>query len=257
MRRVLKVLLAATAMASLAAGTASASVDSASRTWSTPIGVIASNKTGSGHYCSGSVVDSPRHNVVLTAAHCVWNTDPKKTPVWFLPNFHNGSADDTYGRWRAAKIIVPPKYTQWRNTHPKPKGQDRTNPYDFAFLILSSYQGGNVQDRTGALTPLVEVNAHNTPTTVAGYNHTGGNNLSWCRSAANGWKYQGNWYVKVDCPSVSLSGGTSGGPFIETNSNRVIGVMGGCQEGGPTPHTDYSSWFQGDFTTAYNLAKRG
>ncbi|MFC0430702.1 serine protease [Kutzneria buriramensis] len=251
MRTVLRVLAAAVAMVSVTAGAASATAGAA-RTWSTPIGVLASSNTGSGHYCSASVVDSPHHDVVLTAAHCVWNTDPTKTAVWFLPNFHNGSADDTYGRWRAVKIIVPPKYLQWRNSHPAPPGQDRTNPYDFAFLVVS----GDVQGRTGALTPLTQVDAHSTPTTVAGYNHTSGN-LSHCASTADGWKYEGNWYLKVNCPSVSLSGGTSGGPFIETNTNRVIGVMGGYQEGGPTPYTDYSSWFQGDFTAAYAAAERG
>lgn len=250
MKRVLRVLAAAMAMVGVTTGTASASA--APRTWSTPIGVIAGNDTGSGHYCSASVVDSPHHDVVLTAAHCVWNTDPSKTPVWFLPGFHNGSADGTYGRWRAVKIIVPEKYKQWRASHPAPPGQDRTNPYDFAFLVVS----GDVQGRTGALSPLADVNAHNTPTTVAGYNHTEGN-LSYCRSTADGWKYEGNWYLKVPCPSVSLSGGTSGGPFIETGTNRVIGVMGGYQEGGPTPYVEYSSLFQGDFTAAYDLAKRG
>src|ERR1700760_2910197 len=114
MRRVLAVL--AVAMVSLTVGTASAAA--ALKTWSTPIGVIASNNAGAGHYCSASVVDSPHGNVVLTAAHCVWNTNPAATPVWFLPNFHNGAADDTYGRWRVTKIVVPPKYQQWRATHP-------------------------------------------------------------------------------------------------------------------------------------------
>ena len=249
MRRVLKVLLAAAAMVSLAAGTASAAPKT---TWSSPIGVLAGSNSGSGHYCSGSVVDSPHHNVVLTAAHCVWDTDPAKTAVWFLPNFHDGKPDGTYGSYRATKIVVPAKYKQWRATHPAPAGQDRTNPYDFAFLIVN----GDVQGRTGALSPVVNLNVHNIATTVAGYNHPSGN-LSVCRSTANGWSFQGNWYVQVNCPTVALSGGTSGGPFIETNTNKVIGVMGGYQEGGPTPYVEYSSWFQGDFAAAYDQAKRG
>ncbi|QUQ65799.1 trypsin-like serine peptidase [Kutzneria sp. CA-103260] len=244
MRRMLT-LVAVLVLMAVYAATASG----AARSWSTPIGVIAPNNLGVGHYCSASVVASPRHNVVLTAAHCVWDTDPATKAVWFLPSFNNGAAS-TYGRWRVVKIIVPPQYLQWRKTHPAPAGQDRTNPYDYAFLIVD----GDVQGRTGALTPVV--NAVGGPTTVAGYNDTGGS-LSSCRSTANRWEYQGNWYLKVACPSVSLSSGTSGGPFVETGTNRVIGVMGGYQEGGPTPYTDYSSAFQADFTAAYDLAKRG
>jgi V8-like Glu-specific endopeptidase len=228
----------------------SATASAAARSWSTPIGVLAPNNLGIGHYCSASVVDSPRHNVVLTAAHCVWDTDPATKAVWFLPAFNNGSASNTYGRWRVVKIIVPPQYIQWRNTHPAPAGEDRTNPYDYAFLIVD----GDVQGRTGALTPVV--NSSGGPTTVAGYNATGGS-LSSCRSTASRWRYQDHWYLKVDCPSVSLSGGTSGGPFIQTGTNRVIGVMGGYQEGGPTPYTDYSSLFQAEFTAAYRLATVG
>jgi len=247
MRRLLTLVVALVLMAACAA-----TASGAARSWSTPIGVIAPNNLGIGHYCSASVVDSPHHNVVLTAAHCVWNTDPAKTAVWFLPAFNNGAASNTYGHWRVVKIIVPPQYIQWRNTHPAPAGEDRTNPYDYAFLIVD----GDVQGRTGALSPVVNGAAHDTPTTVAGYNASGGS-LSSCRSAANRWAYQGNWYLKVDCPSVSLSDGTSGGPFIETGTDRVIGVMGGYQEGGPTPYTDYSSLFQADFSAAYDLAKRG
>ncbi|MFI9381991.1 trypsin-like serine peptidase [Kutzneria sp. NPDC052558] len=245
MRRLLTVL-AALALVAVCSATASG----AARSWSTPIGVIAPNPLGIGHYCSASVVASPRHNVVLTAAHCVWDTDPARTAVWFLPAFNNGAASNTYGRWRVVKIIVPPQYIQWRSTHPAPAGEDRTNPYDYAFLIVD----GDVQGRTGALTPVID--AHDTPATVAGYNAVGGS-LSSCRGTANRWAYQGQTYLKVDCPSVSMGDGTSGGPFIPTGTDRVIGVMGGYQEGGPTPYVDYSSLFRAEFTAAYDQAKHG
>jgi len=153
---------------------------------------------------------------------------------------------------------LPPKYLTWRKASPNPfpGQQHRTNPYDFAFLVMKPYKGHNVEDYTGALYPKIEVSAHNTPTTVAGYNSNSGN-LSWCRNVANGVKYKGDWYVRVDCPQVALVAGTSGGPFIETNAYTVIGLMGGYEEGGDSAHVDYSSWFQADFVSAYENAQTG
>lgn len=225
-----------------------AAAPAAAKTWDSPIGVLAHNNAGSGHYCSASVVNSAHHNVVLTAAHCVWNDVNLKNPIWFLPDFANGRPNDTYGRWQVTKVIISSKYRHLTSS-----------PYDFAFLVLKPFQGGNAQDRTGALNPAANVNAHNTATTIAGYNGNMGS-LSWCRSQTNIAKPGGVSYLYGKCAKASsdpegLGDGTSGGPFIETGTTRVVGIMGGFDQGGPDAWNEYSAWFQGDFVSLYNQAK--
>jgi hypothetical protein len=225
-------------------------VPAAAHTWDSPIGVLAHNNAGSGHFCTGSVVNSPHHNIVLTAAHCVVTDVNLKNPIWFLPDFANGSPNDTYGRWQVSRVIIPSGYVQLPSS-----------PYDYAFLVLKPFRGGNAQDRTGALSPVANVAVHNTPATIAGYNKTMGS-LSWCQSKINVTHFSPplNQYEYGNCAKTStdpegLWDGTSGGPFIETGTTRVIGLMGGYEQGGSTRWTEYSALLGNDFSALYNQAK--
>ncbi|HEX4789777.1 MAG TPA: trypsin-like serine protease, partial [Actinospica sp.] len=45
---------------------------------------------GQGHYCTGSVVNSPEGDVVVTAAHCVYDSSGVYTDIAFVPGYHDG-----------------------------------------------------------------------------------------------------------------------------------------------------------------------
>ena len=241
------VLAAGAAVAAPGPATRPSAAPAAAQTWNSPIGTLAHNNAGTGHFCSASVVNSPHHNVVLTAAHCVYNDVNLKTPIWFLPDFANGKPNDTYGRWQVSKVIISGNYRHLASS-----------PYDYAFLVLKPFKGGNAQDRTGALIPLANIGPLDTPVTIAGYNNNMAS-LSWCGSQVNIARPGGVSYLYGKCgrsgtDPEGLDNGTSGGPFIENGTKRVIGIMGGYLQGGPDPWNEYSAWFQGDFVNLYNRA---
>ena len=53
------------------------------------------------HFCTGSVVNSPGGNLVVTAAHCVSGT----SGLVFVPGY-NGGAKPPYGVWRVTRIFT-------------------------------------------------------------------------------------------------------------------------------------------------------
>jgi len=87
------------------------------------------------HFCTASVVDSPRGDLVITAAHCVSGKRPGQ--IAFVPGYHDG--DEPYGVWFVTQVVVD---TQWRRSQ---------NPeHDVAFLVLQRHDGTTgVQKLTG------------------------------------------------------------------------------------------------------------
>jgi hypothetical protein len=80
---------------------------------------------GTDYVCSGSAVDSPRSDVVLTAAHCVGNGPGQWAANWtFVPGYRDGAAP--YGRYTARRFFVSPR---WR-----PAGAEQ---YDVAFVQVN------------------------------------------------------------------------------------------------------------------------
>lgn len=77
------------------------------------------------YVCSGSVVDSPQSDVVLTAAHCVGNRPGQWAANWtFVPGYRDGA--EPYGRFTARRFFVSPR---WR-----PAGAEQ---YDVAFVQVN------------------------------------------------------------------------------------------------------------------------
>ena len=80
---------------------------------------------GTDYMCSGSVVESPRSDVVLTAAHCVSNGAGQWAANWtFIPGYQDGA--EPYGRYTARRFFVS---SRWR------AGAEQ---YDVAFVQVNA-----------------------------------------------------------------------------------------------------------------------
>src|SRR5690349_15236818 len=69
------------------------------------IGAIGHLRDLSDHFCTGSIINSPKMNIVLTAAHCVGGSDP----LYFAPQFHAGAAPP-WGVWKVSSVVVDPRF---------------------------------------------------------------------------------------------------------------------------------------------------
>lgn len=200
------------------------------------VGAIFSTSNGAttGHYCSGSVVDSPQGDIVVTAAHCVADTTGYVSDIAFVPGFHDGQ--DPYGVWEVTNIVVPP---QWLS--------DTDPDDDVAFLTVHlAGSASRVQDVVGGdqlgvdagYTNLVQVVGYpastQEPVTCTDYTS------EFTDPSLSGPQ------LEFDCDDYPS--GTSGSPFLakvdsNTGLGTVIGVIGGFETGGDTPQVSYSVYF--------------
>lgn len=196
------------------------------------VGALFAGPTGPGnHFCTASVIDSPGRNLILTAAHCL--SDAAGTT--FVPAYRDGRAP--YGSWRVTKVYTA---DGWRN------GGDPDE--DFAVLAVAPNDGQQIEDVLGG-NPLGTTASWTAEARLYGY--PAGSELPIL--CTNTTSRQDTYQRRIDCPS--FPGGTSGGPFVDTATGQVIGVIGGYQQGGDTDDTSYSAAF--DHTVAELLAAAG
>jgi len=199
-------------------------------------------KTSSGHlgqhFCSGSVVDSPAGDLVITAAHCMQGWRPGG--VDFVPEYHRGQ--QPFGAWTVTQVFVDRAWASSQNPD-----------NDFAFLVVSqpgdttSIQGLTGGEKLGTGWPPVR------KVRVIGYPDGRQRPIS-CTSATRAF---GPHQLEFDCGGYT--DGTSGGPFLAnvhpaTGLGAVIGVIGGYQQGGDTPSVSYSARFGRSVRALYSKA---
>ena len=103
-------------------------------------GLVESNVFSQG---SGALIG---RNIVLTAAHCVWNDDTNSyySNITFSPA--HDEYESVYGKLRVKKVFCPESYQQRKKTKGMP------NEDDYALLILESMEDGEeIGDFTGYL----------------------------------------------------------------------------------------------------------
>jgi hypothetical protein len=177
---------------------------------------------GGPHYCSAAVVHTQGHDVIATAAHCVYGSG---AGVEFVPGFAGSGAP--HGSWDVTAAYFDPSWV---------KGN---NPLDdVAFLRVAPHhvagKAVNVEDVTGAFALGLAPMAGHT-VRVTGYPAGSGGTAVSCSAQV----YDTAGYPSINC--AGFVNGTSGGPWV--HGSTLVGVIGGLHEGGCTPQVSYTAPF--------------
>jgi V8-like Glu-specific endopeptidase len=191
-----------------------------------------------GHFCTGSVVNALRANLVITAAHCV---SGHLGPMVFIPGYRDGYTP--HGVWLVARVLVD---KSWQSSE--------SQNDDFAFLVVKRI--GNGDDALARLTGGEEIGVNQPdPRLVRAVGYPDGEQAPiHCENRV--FDFTPN-QLEFDCGGYV--GGTSGGPFItgvnpRTGTGTVVGVIGGYQYGGDTPQISYAAKFSRNLASLYALA---
>ncbi|MFF9377247.1 trypsin-like serine peptidase [Streptomyces griseoluteus] len=170
-----------------------------------------------GHFCTASVVHSPAHDLLVTAAHCITDADGK---LFFAPGYRDGRAP--YGMWPVGEWVLPPGWTA-----------DEDEDSDVAFAHVGEVDGRQVEDVVGGNRFATGTAAGASAVTLFGLPDARETPVMCTdRPVARGLTQQ-----RVHCPG--FTGGTSGSPWLN-GSGQVVGVLGGHQRGGSTADVSYS-----------------
>jgi V8-like Glu-specific endopeptidase len=189
---------------------------------------------GGRHFCTASVVHSPHHDLVVTAAHC---TGHRAGDVVFVPGYRDGRAP--YGEWRLQRWFLSDGWV---------KGRDEDS--DVAFAKVESRAGEyveDVEDVVGGNRFVAGMATGATAVTVTGYPDSRETPVSCTNRPALHSRTQ----QRIACPD--FSGGTSGSPWVNGDGD-VVGVLGGHEEGGATADVSYSVVFGAEAAGLYREA---
>ncbi|WP_405017291.1 trypsin-like serine protease [Kitasatospora sp. NBC_00070] len=204
------------------------------------VGAVFTHNSDGDHFCTASVVDSAGQNLIVTAAHCVY--DPlvgQRSDLVFVPGYRDGETPS--GVWPLASITVD---RSWAD--------DGDQDMDVAFAIVQPQNGQQVQQVLGANRLGVD-KGYQLTVKVTGYPSSGEVPIT----CGNLTVEQSPTQLRIDCPDYT--GGTSGSPWVTdfdptTKTGTVVGVIGGYQQGGDTPDTSYSSYFGDRVQALYDRA---
>ena len=190
------------------------------------------------HFCTASVVDSPRGDLIVTAAHCMANRSARQ--VAFVPDYDQGQAP--FGVWTVRNIITDANWVS-----------DSDPDDDYAFLIV--HQPGSktpLQLLTGGEVVGVDIPAGRM-VKVAGY-PDGTDALISCQNTAEAFSP-----TQYEFNCGGFTDGTSGSPLLADagplpGADTVIGVIGGYEQGGDTDSVSYAARFSTRLSQLYQVA---
>jgi V8-like Glu-specific endopeptidase len=194
------------------------------------VGALSRASTPEQHYCTASVIDSPHHDLLITAAHCIHGGagGTFDSDVDFSPG--SGGGRGPAGLWRVRAAVVDPGWSS------------ASDPaVDVALLVLAPRQGRAIEEVVGG-NPLA---TGRTPAQGGMVGIPGAAAVPHaCSGTARVDPAEGQYHVFCR----GFSAGTSGSPWLSgphalAGSGSVIGVIGGFQRGGPSDDDSYSSPF--------------
>ncbi|WP_405955898.1 trypsin-like serine peptidase [Streptomyces phaeochromogenes] len=196
---------------------------------------------GGAHYCTASVVHSEGRDLIVTAAHCLTGigSGSRSGGIEFVPGYRDGRAP--YGVWAVTRTYVG---DGWKGR------QDEDS--DVAFARVGSRGGEEVEDVVGG-NRLVAGRGRSPvgrAVTVVGYPKARETPV-WCTNLSTAY---GDSQQRIECPGYT--GGTSGSPWIDARG-RVVGVLGGFQQGGSTDDVSYSVVLGDEAAALYGEATSG
>ncbi len=193
---------------------------------------------GSDHFCSGGILADAGADLVVTAAHCVWPAAGAAPydDLEFAPAYGHGTGP--YGRWKAARITVDPRWTAASDPD-----------LDVAFVELAPRDGRRASDLVGTDRISFGPAAGGT-IRLTGY-PDGADDATTCLGTPT---RPSAGRLRVAC--TGYPAGTSGSPWLAgwdagTGTGTVVGVIGGYQQGGDTADVSYSSYFGDDVRQLY------
>lgn len=224
--------------ASATAHSAGKRVPTSSTTKGVPeVGVLFPNAASTQHGCTASVVDSPRGDVLLTAAHCVTGSG---AGMVFAPGYRNGISP--YGRWTVTAAHLEPGWMK-----------SQAPQADVAFLTVAPLTIHGRRTAIEQVTGGYRLGGNprsGEAITVLGYPGGSNNDAITCQTTV----YFTGAFPTFDCGGYV--GGTSGGPWLVQTARgpRVVGVIGGLNQGGCVDSTSYSSPLTQAARTVYTQA---
>ncbi|WP_344399080.1 trypsin-like peptidase domain-containing protein [Streptomyces longisporus] len=211
--------------------------------------------SGTGRTCSGSVVRSPGHDLVLSAGHCLrgYSGASPRRNLAFVPQYHDGLKPFGVFPVRVNGVYVPQQYYDLK--------EHAGAQYDYGFAVTEPNQDGKlVQDAAGAVQLLTDTGYHHAPVRLIGYPGGADKPLEcWSRTT----RYDSDdpdepgSYPRIACDA--FVDGTSGGPMLVPWKGgwAVVGVIGGFHTGGYTPQISYSAYFGKSVGQLYGDAVTG
>jgi V8-like Glu-specific endopeptidase len=201
------------------------------------VGALFPTATSADHDCTATVVDSPRGDVLLTAAHCVSGDG---AGMVFAPEFHHGVSSE--GRWTVTAAYLAPN---WRSS--------QAPADDFAFLTVAPRTIGGHRTEIQQITGADELGGKprvGEAITVLGYPIGTDNDAVTCQTKV---------YFTGSEPTFDCRGyvaGTSGGPWLAKAAHglKIVGIIGGRNQGGCIDSTSYSPLLTRDAQLAYARA---
>jgi hypothetical protein len=163
---------------------------------------------GSNHLCTGSVLDSPAGDLILTAGHCV----PANQRLAFVAGLSGTTAPEDF--WHIDEVYLDPRWLQFQDPLA-----------DFAIARVSRDTGGSVEGQVGAGLNLGAAPKPGDQVTLTGYAVGVDSGPLGCR-AITAAPVKG--FPEADC--AHLPDGTSGAPWLV--GSTISGLIGGLDGGG-------------------------
>ncbi len=179
---------------------------------------------GSTEYqCSGSVVNSPAGNVVLTAGHCVIDPGPgtTATDIVFIPGYRDGA--EPYGEWPATSFVTTP---EWKNTASTGNPNDSDEAGDMAMLRLGNRPSDNasIQSVVGSV-GIAFNQARNQTYMEYGYPAAFPYDGSRLYEHTSGLSYNDSSFTPATMGiSSDFTGGSSGGPWLVGSPPQAMSI---------------------------------
>lgn len=206
------------------------------------VGPLFANGTSSAHGCTASVLASPGHDLIITAAHCINGTG---AGLQFAPGYDQGATP--YGVWTVTRVYVDPAWIA---------AQDPARDYAILHVAKkrSAHRPIGVEDVTGG-SPLGTVPEDGEPITDIAYNAGLDDQPITCTTPA---------HLATGVPAFNCHGyvgGSSGSPWLsgppDSDDTAVLGVIGGRDHGGCFEYTSYSSPFDPSVSALLQRAEQG
>lgn len=167
---------------------------------------------GKDYVCSGSAINNPNKNLVMTAAHCVHNGPDGgwHSNIAFAPAYYDGISNYGLWEWETART-----FNGWIN--------NGNFDYDQAFFTVQKKNGNNLVDVVGGNGLSYNYGQAQSNVRISGYPAAAPYNGQFPYSCyGNTQKRSTNNDAYMNC---NFTGGASGGPWFRDMTSQNVGYV--------------------------------